>query len=184
MRKIIFLLLITTFPVLCWSATGEGSIPWNIIKLQILNFAVFFVIVALLIKTKVNPILENMKNEYLLKANEAQKKLEEAKKQRDELKEKIANVENLYSKSIAEAKKEAEQRKKQQILNAKENVSQMHKDLERQIEALKQNYANTIKKELVNASITELKRDLDEDFDEASFNQLQKNFVDRMDVRL
>lgn len=184
MRNLICLLLIIIFPALGLAATGEASIPWNIIKLQIMNFAVFFVIVALLIKIKVNPILESMKNDYIAKANEAQKKLEEAKNQRAELKEKIANIESQYAKSIEEAKKEAQAKKKQQILNAKESVSQMHKDLDRQVAALKQSYANTIKSELVNASITELKRDLDEDFDEASFNQLQKNFVDRMDVRL
>lgn len=186
MRDLIFLIFII-IPGMAWSAAaagGEASIPWDTIKLQVLNFGVFFVIIALLIKIKINPILENMKTEYLSKANEAQKKLEAAKKERDELKEKILNIENQYVKSIEEAKKEADERKKQSILNAKEMVTQLNKDLDRQVEALKQSYTNSIKSELVNASITELKRDLDEDFDEASFNQLQKNFVERMDVRL
>ena len=184
-NSLVLFLFLTLTPLIGLAATSDvSSIPWDTIKLQVLNFAVFFAIVAMLVKFKANPILEKMKNEYLQHANEAKQKLEEAKNQRDELSKKIADLEGEYTQSLEMAKKDSEEKKKLQISNAKKNADEMHKDLDRKVEALKLSYANEIKNELVNTSINELKLELDEGFDEASFNQLQKNFVDRMDVRL
>ena len=64
------------------TAGGGEGVPIDFIKLQVINFVVFVALIVLLVKFKVNPILAVQKEEYVLKANEAIKKLEESRAER------------------------------------------------------------------------------------------------------
>lgn len=181
--KYLFLIL---FPLSVWASAGgeSGTIPFGFIKLQAINFTAFMVLIGLIIKYKINPVLANQSSEYIAKANEAAKKLEESKNERDSLERKISDINKDYEKNISEARKQANTNYEQQILNAKETALRIDKDLDRQVSTLKQMYWSRLKENLFTSSVEELKKDLDESVDVKAFEQLQKSFVDRMDVRL
>ena len=186
MKYLFSILIIILFPLSLWASAGaeSGAIPYGFIKLQAINFAVFLVLIVVIIKLKINPALANKSNEYIAKANEAAKKLEESKNERDSLKRKISDLDKDYEKNISEARKQANLNYDLQISNAKEVALRIDKDLDRQVSTLKQVYWSRLKENLFASSVEELKKDLDESVDVKAFEQLQKSFVDRMDVRL
>gem|GEM_PF-2967040 len=179
-------LILVLLPLTVWASAGaeSGAIPYGFIKLQAINFTAFIVLIGVIIKYKINPVLANQSSEYIAKANEAARKLEESKNERDTLERKISDINKDYEKNISEARKQANLNYDQQISSAKEAALRIDKDLDRQVSTLKQVYWSRLKESLFANSVEELKKDLDESVDVRAFEQLQKSFVDRMDVRL
>jgi F0F1-type ATP synthase membrane subunit b/b' len=183
--KLIISFLILFFSITAFAAGGGSEgVPVDFIKLQVINFAVFVALIAMLIKFKVNPVLANQKEEYISKANEAARKLEESKAKRDELKKKLADLKKDYDKNIQEAQEQSLKRKKAHISAAKEASLRMNKDLEHQINTMKQVYWSRLKENLFESSVVELRKEVEEKIDPVAIEQLQKSFVERMDVRI
>ena len=177
-------LLIICFSVTSFAAGGGDAIPMDFIKLQVINFAVFIVLIGLLIKLKVNPVLAAQKEDYISKANEAARKLEESKKERDELKQKISDLEKDFDKNIREAEEVSKQRYNAHVKAAKEASQRMNKDLEHQMNTMKKIYWSRLKENLFESSVVELKKEVEDNIDPVAIEQLQKSFVERMDVRI
>ena len=179
--KIVINLLILCFSIRVFAG---GDVPVDFIKLQVINFAVFVVLIALLVKFKVNPVLAVQKNEYIAKANEVARKLEESKAERDELKRKLADLQKDYDKNIKEAEEQSQQRYKAHIAAVKEASQRMNKDLEHQISTMQQVCWSRLKENLFESSVVELKKEVEEKIDPILVEQLQKSFVERINVRI
>lgn len=175
--KRIFTLLILTL-ISTQALAVDGSIPWAFLKLQIANFAVFAILIVYLSRSKIAPVFKVIKDEYLKKSQEAQFKLETAEKKRDDLINKILKLEEERSASLVKAKEQAEEKYRVKMLQVKDSVSALNKDLEGQIAGLKRSQATKLKNLLMDTSITELKKDLGSDVDEELLIQLQNSFVE------
>ena len=177
-------LLIICSSVTAFAAGGGEGIPVGFIKLQVINFAVFVALIAILIKFKVNPVLAAQKEDYISKANEAARILEESKNERDELKKKLSDMKKDFDRNLKEAEKLAKQKHDAHVKAAKEASQRMNKDLEHQISTMKQVYWSRLKENLFESSVVELKKEVEENIDPIAIEQLQKSFVERMDVRI
>ena len=112
---------------------AEGSIPWAFLKLQVANFVVFAILIVILSRSKIAPVFKAIKDEYIKKSQEAKLKLESAEKKRDDLVHKILKLEEERSASLVKAKEQAEAKYKAKMLQIKDSVSALNKDLEGQI---------------------------------------------------
>ena len=166
------------------TAGGGEGVPIDFIKLQVINFVVFVALIVLLVKFKVNPILAVQKEEYVLKANEAIKKLEESRAERDELKQKLSNLKKDLDKNLKEAEELSQQKYRAHVAATKEATQRMNKDLEHQMNVMKQIYWSRLKGDLFDSSVVELTKEIEESMDSVAVEQLQKSFVERMDVRV
>lgn len=163
---------------------SEGAIPYGFIKLQLINFVVFVSLMALIVKFKVNPTLQEQRQSFLDQADEAAKKLRNAKEERDGLKRKLTDLQVSFDKNISEAKENAEKKYKAQIDAAKESSQRINKDLDHQVKAMKHIYWSRLKENLFESTVDELKKEVEENIDPVAIEKLQKSFVERMDVRL
>lgn len=160
-----------------------GSIPMAFIKLQIMNFVVFALVIFFISRSKIAPVFKQIKEDYIAKAEAAKIKLEQAKAQRDELAHKLENLELGFEASLEKADQDARALYKTKILETKDSVASLNRDLESQIEGLKRSQSNELRNILMEQSIEGLKSDLDGDVDEKLLIQLQDQFVKTMDVR-
>lgn len=176
------LLAITLFSSVAFAA-GDGELPLAFIKLQIYNFIAFAIIIFFISRSKIAPIYKQIKEDYINESEAAARKLADAKAKRDELAHKLENLELGFQAAIEKADLDARSIYKSKILDTKDSVSAMNKDLESQIESLKRSQSNELKGILMNRSIEELKADLNGDVDEALLMQLQDKFVNTVDVR-
>jgi len=165
------------------SAAGDGGIPIEFIKLQVYNFIAFAVIIFFISRSKLAPVYKQIKEDYIKNSEAAARKLADAKARRDELAHKLENLELGYKSTLEKADQDARALYKTKILDTKDSVSAMNKDLESQIEGLKRSQSNQLKSLLMNKSIEELKTDLNGEVDEALLIQLQDKFVNTVDVR-
>lgn len=185
MKKIIFIISILLFTLTAYAAGGsQGGIPVGFIKLQLINFVVFIVLIGLIVKFKVNPALELQRKAYLDQADEAAKKLEESQNERDSLKRKLSDMQLNFEKNISEAEENAEKKYKAQLDAAKESSQRISKDLEHQVKTMKHIYWSRLKENLFESSVAELKKEVEDNIDPVAIEQLQKSFVERMDVRI
>lgn len=176
------LLAITFFSTIAMAA-GDGGIPVAFIKLQVYNFVAFALIIFFLSRSKLAPVYKKIKEDYINDSEAAARKLADAKARRDELAHKLENLELGYQSTIEKADLDARAIYKTKILDTKDSVAAMNKDLESQIEGLKRSHSNQLKSMLMNKSIDELKTDLNGEVDEALLMQLQDQFVNIVDVR-
>jgi len=174
---------ITLFSSVAFAA-GDGGIPVGFIKLQVYNFVAFALIIFFISRSKLAPVYKKIKEDYIQNSEAAAKKLANAKARRDELAHKLENLELGYQSTIEKADQDARAVYKSKILDTKDSVSAMNKDLESQIEGLKRSQSNQLKALLMNQSIDELKTDLNGEVDEALLMQLQDKFVNTVDVRV
>jgi len=177
------LLAITLFTATA-SAAGDAGIPIAFIKLQIYNFVAFALVVFFISRSKIAPVYKKIKEDYIKESEAAARKLADAKARRDELAHKLENLELGYQAAIEKADLDARAIYKSKVLDTKESVAAMNKDLESQIISLKRSQSNELKSLLMNKSIDELKTDLNGDVDEALLMQLQDKFVNTVDVRV
>lgn len=185
MHKKIFLLVLLFFSPLAFAAgPSGGGIPWDFIKLQAINFAVFAGVIFWIAKFKIAPVFNGVKEDYLAKANEAERKLKEAKAERDDLKRKLADLESGFEKALADAKNQAEDRREFKLYETKQQIENMNKDLDSQLDNLKRNYANEIKQLLMEGSVDSLKADLGDNIDEKVLSMLQSKFVNSVEARV
>jgi F0F1-type ATP synthase membrane subunit b/b' len=161
-----------------------GGIPMAFIKLQIMNFIVFGLVIFFISRSKIAPVFKQIKDDYVAKAEAAKIKLEQAKIEKDELAHKLESLELGFEANLEKADQDARNLYKTKILEAKDSVSSLHRDLETQIEGLKRSHSNKIKSSLMEQSIEALKSDLGADVDEKLLIQLQEQFVKTMDVRV
>jgi F0F1-type ATP synthase membrane subunit b/b' len=176
------IMLILTETVFAAGGSGGGFTPdvWSFVKLQIMNFIAFAALIIFLSYSKIAPVFKQQRQEYLEKSQAAQAKLEAAKKERDELKEKISKLELGANEALKKAESQAEAAYKAKILEVKNSISSLNKDLEGQIEGLKRHQAKALKDLLMERSISELKKDLGSEVDEKLLVQLQNSFVENV----
>lgn len=180
LNKFIALALLISVPA---HAAG-GAIPMAFIKLQIMNFVAFGLVIFFISRSKVAPVFKQIKDDYIATAEAAKIKLEQAKARRDELAHKLENLELGFEASLEKADQDARALYKAKILETKDSVVSLNRDLESQIEGLKRAQSNELRNALMEQSIEGLKSDLDGDVDEKLLVQLQDQFVKTMDVRL
>lgn len=182
MKNILAVLLVCIFSIEAFAAGGSSAglttEVWAFIKLQIVNFVVFAGLIIFLSRSKIAPAFKQFKEDYLAKSQEAQRKLDEAKAERDNLSSKITKLQDDFSEAVAKAESQAEGKYKAKLAEVKNNISAMNKDLEGQIEGLKRSQASSLKNLLMESSIDELKKDLGSDVDEQLLIQLQNSFVE------
>ncbi|MGH1467844.1 MAG: hypothetical protein ACRBBP_03060 [Bdellovibrionales bacterium] len=176
MRNLILLLVVTLVTTQAFAA-GDG-IPMAFIKLQLMNFAFFVAMIVFLSRSKLSPLFKQFKTDYIAKSQEAQKKLDDAKTERDELVKTIEKLETEFAETLAKANEQAEVRYKAKLASVKESIQTMGKDLEGQIEGLKRSQAAELKSLLMETSIEELKKDFSSEVDEQLLIQLQNSFVE------
>ncbi len=176
--KTVTLLLLVLWTTQSFGAGGGGEIPWAFLKLQIANFVVFAILIVFLSRSKIAPIFKSIREDYLTKSQEAKLKLEASEQKRDELVQKILKLEEERSAALVKAQTQADAKYKAKMLEVKESVAAMNKDLEGQIEGLKRSQASKLRNLLMEKSISELKEDLGSDVDEALLIKLQNSFVE------
>lgn len=180
MLRILLVIIFFTSSAL---AATEGGVPVAFIKLQAYNFIAFAIIVFFVSRSKLAPVYKKIKEDYINDSEAAARKLADAKAKRDELLHKLENLELGYQSTIEKADLDARSIYKSKILDTKDSVAAMNKDLESQIEGLKRSQSNKLKTLLMNRSIEELKADLNGDVDEALLMQLQDKFVNTVNAR-
>jgi F0F1-type ATP synthase membrane subunit b/b' len=164
-------------------AASDAGVPIEFIKLQIYNFIAFALVVFFISRSKIAPVYKKIKEDYIKDSEAAARKLADAKARRDELAHKLENLELGYQAAIEKADLDARALYKSKMLDTKDSVSAMNKDLESQIEGLKRSQSGELKNLLMNKSIDELKTDLKGEVDEALLMKLQDKFVHNVDVR-
>lgn len=177
-------LIALLLPSLLFAADGHGGIPMGFIKLQIINFAVFIVLIGLLSYFKIGPIFKKNRESFVAESEAAKRKLEEAKKERDSFKNKILALEKNYDNEIEKAKTQAAAKHKENILSLKDSISHMGRDLEVQIESLKRSRAMELRNLMMEESVEKLKEDLDHQIDEKVLAQIQEKFVNSVEARI
>lgn len=162
---------------------SDGGVPVAFIKLQFFNFLFFAALIFFLSKSKIAPVFKEIRADYLAKSQAAQKKLEDAKTEKENLEISIGKLEGEFKATVAKAEESADLKYKAKIADVKISIQSLSKDLDGQIEGLKRSQATALKNLLMEKSIEELKTDLGSDVDEDLLIRLQNSFVESVSVR-
>ena len=112
------------------------------------------------------------------------KNLKSLEPKEDELKQKLSNLKKDLDKNLKEAEELSQQKYRVHVAATKEATQRMNKDLEHQMNVMKQIYWSRLKRDLFDSSVVELTKEIEESMDSVAVEQLQKSFVERMDVRV
>ncbi len=180
MKNFVVLLVAIAIPLSAF-AGEHGGVPMAFIKLQLWNFLFFAALLIYLSRSKIAPIFKQVKDDYIAKSQEAQRKLEEAKSEKERLEVSIAKLEAEFKSTVAKAEKQAEVRYQAKLADVKVSIESLNKDLDGQIEGLKRSQATALRNLLMEKSIEELKADLGSDVDKDLLVRLQNSFVENVE---
>lgn len=165
------------------SAEGHQEIPWKAIFFQALNFGIVVAGLFILLRKKVSSHFADRKANYESALNQAQKMKEEARARFEEMKERLEHLEKTSASSIEDAAKEAETMKVGLIQEASSLAQQIALDTKKTIELEVLKAKLKLREEIVQGGIQMARGTLKTSVDESAQKNLQKEFLDKIQVQ-
>jgi F-type H+-transporting ATPase subunit b len=131
---------------------------------RVVNFIIFAAILWYLLADKIKTFYANRSNSIATKFEEVENRLKESKLQKESLKAKVEEAHKKAEEIIKTAQKEAEIIKTQTLATAKNEIAMLNK----QFEDYKAYEESRIKKEVVEAYLKELTKDIHLSSDEVA----------------
>jgi F-type H+-transporting ATPase subunit b len=176
MKALITLLIMT--PVLATAAGGHGEhdgVPTAVIY-QAINLIILFSGLIYYTKNGIKQFFIDRSATYLAAANKAAQAREEAEKQFEDLKQKIALLDSTYAESIQKAKESASKMKEQSLEETKALSKRIKDDAELTVRLEVERAQVQLKKQLLNDSIDAARAALSKDISSAEHEVLQNQF--------
>lgn len=177
-------ILIVLSPVLAFAAGGHGShdgIPSTVIY-QVINLTILFGGIIYFAKDGIKQFFIDRKAAYLEAAKKSASAREEAEKQFEEMKAKIAHLEATYNSSIAQAKANAAEMKNQMIADANAISKRIKEEAELTVKLEVERAQVQLKQQLLKDSVETARMILAKDVNANDHTVLQSQFTKNIEA--
>ena len=147
---------------------------------QFLSFLVLILVVFILAYKPVKKILKKRADYIENEIKEARESNLEAQKSVDEAKEMVASSKVQASEIIARAEKQGQERYDMMLVSANNEIIEMKKDAEKDIERAKEEAFQDIRNEIVNVAISASEEILKREVDSQDNKRLAEDFINRL----
>ena len=147
---------------------------------QFLSFLVLIIAVFILAYKPVKKILKKRADYIENEINEAKQSNLEAQKSVDEAKEMVASSKLQASEIIARAEKQGQERYDMMLVSANNEIIEMKKEAEKDIERAKEEAIQDIRNEMVNVALSASEEILKREVDSKDNRKLAEDFIDRL----
>ena len=160
---------------------GEKLVP-NLLSfvVQFLSFLALIIAVFILAYKPVKKILKKRADYIENEINEAKQSNLEAQKSVDEAKEMVASSKLQASEIIARAEKQGQERYDMMLVSANNEIIEMKKEAEKDIERAKEEAIQDIRNEMVNVALSASEEILKREVDSKDNRKLAEDFIDRL----
>ena len=147
---------------------------------QFLSFLVLIIAVFVLAYKPVKKILKKRADYIENEINEAKQTNLEAEKSLAEAKEMVASSKVQASEIIARAEKQGQEKYDMMLVSANNEIIEMKKDAEKDIERAKQEAIEDIRNEMVNVALSASEEILKREVDSKDNRKLAEDFINRL----
>ena len=147
---------------------------------QFLSFLVLIIAVFILAYKPVKKILKKRADYIENEIKEAKQSNLEAEKNLTEAKEMVASSKVQASEIIARAEKQGQERYDMMLVSANNEIVEMKKDAEKDIERAKEEAIQDIRNEMVNVALSASEEILKREVDSQDNNRLAEDFINRL----
>ena len=147
---------------------------------QFLSFLVLLIVVFVFAYKPVKKILKKRADYIENEINEAKQSNLEAQKSVDEAKEMVASSKLQASEIIARAEKQGQERYDMMLVSANNEIIEMNKEAEKDIERAKEEAIQDIRNEMVNVALSASEEILKREVDSKDNRKLAEDFIDRL----
>ena len=147
---------------------------------QFLSFLVLIIAVFILAYKPVKKILKKRADYIENEINEAKQSNLEAQKSVDEAKEMVASSKLQASEIIARAEKQGQERYDMMLVSANNEIVEMKKEAEKDIERAKEEAIQDIRNEMVSVALSASEEILKREVDSKDNRKLAEDFIDRL----
>ena len=163
------------------SSIGEKLIPnWISFVVQFLSFLILLLAVFFLAYKPVKRILKKRADHIEDEINQAEEKNAQAAASVNEAKELVSSSKVKASEIIKNAESQGQERYDAIILEAKQEVAEMKKAAEEDIERAKVDAVQDIRSEMVNVALSASKEILKREVDKKDNVKLAEDFIDQL----
>lgn len=157
-------------------AHGEAAIPFKTIMYQLINVAVLFGGLFYLTKDKVAHFFANRQAQYQDAYKKTKTAREEAEKNLEDVKSKLNELQKNKGESLLRAQQESEKEKIQLIKEAQEKAKRIKADALNTLEVELSSAKNSVRTQLIDASMKQAKALLQKDIGSQDHQKLQVSF--------
>ena len=147
---------------------------------QFLSFLVLILVVFILAYKPVKKILKKRADYIENEIKEARESNLEAQKSVDEAKEMVASSKLQASEIIARAEKQGQERYDMMLVSANNEIIEMKKEAEKDIERAKEEAIQDIRNEMVNVALSASEEILKREVDSKDNKRLAEDFINRL----
>ena len=147
---------------------------------QFLSFLVLILVVFILAYKPVKKILKKRADYIENEIKEARESNLEAQKSVDEAKEMVASSKLQASEIIARAEKQGQERYDMMLVSANNEIIEMKKEAEKDIERAKEEAIQDIRNEMVNVALSASEEILKREVDSKHNTRLAEDFINRL----
>ena len=147
---------------------------------QFLSFLVLIIAVFILAYKPVKKILKKRADYIENEIKEARESNLEAQKSVDEAKEMVASSKLQASEIIARAEKQGQERYDMMLVSANNEIIEMKKEAEKDIERAKEEAIQDIRNEMVSVALSASEEILKREVDSKDNRKLAEDFIDRL----
>ena len=147
---------------------------------QFLSFLVLILVVFILAYKPVKKILKKRADYIENEIKEARESNLEAQKSVDEAKEMVASSKLQASEIIARAEKQGQERYDMMLVSANNEIIEMKKEAEKDIERAKEEAIQDIRNEMVNVALSASEEILKREVDTKDNKRLAEDFINRL----
>ena len=147
---------------------------------QFLSFLVLILVVFILAYKPVKKILKKRADYIENEIKEARESNLEAQKSVDEAKEMVASSKLQASEIIARAEKQGQERYDMMLVSANNEIIEMKKEAEKDIERAKEEAIQDIRNEMVNVALSASEEILKREVDSKHNKRLAEDFINRL----
>lgn len=158
-------------------AAGDG-IPTDLITVQLVNVVIFVGLLVWFTRPLIKAHFTNRKNLYIETVNQAQKLKEQADAEKAEIETKIANFKKTAEEEIARAKKESEELKQKIIDQGNELAKTIEAEAQKSIANELEKAKESLKKSILEQSLNEARTKFASNLSQDDHNKMNKRFVD------
>lgn len=181
--KIALVFLSLLFPVFSLAAgDGDHGVPWALIGQQALNLSLLLILLTILLRKKVSAHFAERKVQYKQLIEKAEEAKVAAEKNKREITERLQKLENNADKSINQARSEAEELKKKIIAEAETLSSRLEEEAKRTANFELERARLKLRKSLMDEAFKLAKTNLENEVSSGEQQRLKSEFVDKIQV--
>jgi F-type H+-transporting ATPase subunit b len=176
----LILLVLNTSALAAGGADGHDHIPWNeLIIPQIINLIILATALAFALKGPVKAYFAGRAENFAAAKAVAEKARQAAELAYNDVKERIAHLENTAKTNLQTATLEAAALKKKIIEEAKQSAHRFEQEAQRTAQHELQKATLTLRSELLNKSLEIAEKEVQSQLDSKTQQELQAAFVSR-----